>query len=218
MNPTLEQLALINRFTPVRMPDLTAEEVVTIPFTATDNLLTRSLGKWAAADLATLARLLPGLPFTLDHDWSDVSKSQGLVYDARVIKADTAPDEIVSAAGNYRSNSQIIKQEGYLTCECDVAFPNTSAIVSALKFGMLGKVSLGGFVYEDTLCPLCETSFLDKHCPHFLPEPFWSEPDGGDGNIAPYFIRSGVYDLGELSSVLIPNIFGAGVVRKGWAS
>ncbi|MGB3205201.1 MAG: hypothetical protein WBB28_09450 [Crinalium sp.] len=214
MEPTLEQLALINRFTPVGLPNLTPEEVITIPFVATDNLLTRSLGKWAADDLVTLARLLPGLPFTLDHDWGDVAKSQGLVYNTRVVKTDSAPDEIVSAAGNYDSNSQIIKKEGYIVCECDVAFPNTSAIVSALKFGMLGKVSLGGFVYKDTICPLCETSFLDKHCPHFLPEPFWSEPNDIDEKIAPYFIRSGVYDLGELSLVLIPNIPGAGVVRK----
>ena len=96
--------------------------------------------------------------------------------------------------------------------EADVAFPVTSPVLSGLKFGLIGNVSLGGFVYSDVFCPSCRTSFDDKHCPHYVPDRGWTAES--DENFAPYFIRQGVYDLGELSIVLIPNIPAAGVVKK----
>lgn len=209
---TSEQLVLINRYTPASMPPVEAEEVVSVTFIATDNLLTRSLGKWSEEDLDAIARLLPGLPFTLDHDWSDVAKSQGIVYDARVIRSTTAPAGAMDRAGNSSQNQEIVKREGYITVEADVAFPVTSPVLSGLKFGLIGNVSLGGFVYSDVLCPICKTSFDDKHCPHYVPDRGWGAES--DENVAPYFIRQGVYDLGELSIVLIPNIPAAGVVKK----
>ncbi|MBD2005627.1 MULTISPECIES: hypothetical protein [Cyanophyceae] len=213
-HPTAQQLELINRYTSAVLEPLEAHEVITIPFIAADNLLNRGLGKWAADDMDAIALLLPGLPFTLDHDWGDVAKTQGLIYDARVVKSPEAPAWAVNRAGNFDQNRRIVAKEGFIQTVCDVAFPAVSQIVQGLRFGFLGAVSMGGFQYKDHACPICNSSFEDKHCPHYLPDPMWGLVAESDNNVAPYYIRRGIYDLLELSQVLGPNLPAAGAIRR----
>lgn len=211
-----EQLEKINRFTPVQLPPLEAHEVCVVSFVGADNLLNRGLGKWIEADLAVLTKLLPGLPFTLDHDWGEVAKGQGLIFDARMLKSQSAPQDALNQAGNFDVNRQVVAKEGHVQVEFDVSFPMRSAALEGLRFGWLGAVSMGGFNYKDIVCPLCQTSFDDKHCPHYAPDPSWGlTADVGEGKVAPYYIRSQVFDLGEVSLVLIANLPKARVRRRG---
>nr|WFD61482.1 MAG: hypothetical protein [uncultured cyanophage] len=65
----------------------------------------------------------------------------------------------------------------------------------------------GYFTIEDLWCPLCDCSFYDAACPHLIPS--LVEPD--TEITAPFYIRKGSKDLGEVSLVLIPNLPGAKV-------
>jgi hypothetical protein len=207
--PDKNQLSKIKKYLPSGTV-IDAEELVYCTFIATDNLVSRRLSKWGIDELEPLANLLLGLPFTLNHEWGEVEESQGFIFDARIIEEDAPPTDILNAAGNGDNNRQIVKNEGYCYIECDVCFPAYSPIISGIKYGIFKYVSLGGFVYEDHVCPICECSFDDKRCSHYLPGD-WTMNTSDRMNTAPYYIRSSVYDLGELSLVLIPNIPGAKV-------
>lgn len=212
---TPEQLDKINKFCgeAVGLGRISAREITTLSFVAADNLLNRGLGKWGVAELKQLAKLAPGNQLTLNHDWENVEKSQGLIYDARVIKADN-DDPAIDAAGNSKVNREIVANEGHYQMVIDVAFEKYSGILDRIRFGKVGKVSCGGFAYRDTWCPLCNTSFNDEKCPHGMPMPWFGLTAETNEFIAPYYIRKDVYDLGEVSLVLIPNLPNAGIVRK----
>ncbi len=210
---TEKQVLKLNRFIPKDFPLPVPETLTVIDFVVADNLVNRGCGKWREKDLVVLAKMLDtmGIPHTLDHDWEDITKTQGLVIEGKIVKEKTAPDNLVSAAGNKQLNSEIVKKEGFVQVLATVAFPIDSPIVQRLGMGIGRAVSLGGFAFEDYVCPICETSFTYKNCQHYIPGGW--ESWGEDPNlVAPYYIRDGLYDLGELSSVLIANLPGATAV------
>ena len=218
---TEKHLDTINDLIPASLEKLELSDLVAVRFRATDNLLNRSYGKWAAEALPVLQDLLIGLPLTLDHDWEDISKIQALIFDSKIRKYQ-APEWAIDRAGNKTVNSSIIRREGYLSLEFDAVFPVDSPAVQALRFGKLNSVSLGGFEYEDHVCPLCNTSFDDDACPHLKPDKYWGVKPGltyetaqGLRLVAPYFVRVKPRDLGEASLVVIPNYPAAGAVTAG---
>lgn len=213
-HPTPEQLTKIHRFSPANTQPFEAEELAVFEFIATDNLVNRGLGKWGIEELPVLAEFLPGLPFTLNHDWDLVEKVQGLVFDAEVRKYDfsSISEWVLQGSNNAEYDKEIILEEGYNTLIAFVAFDLTSPVLSKMRLGSVGKVSLGGFAYKSHVCPNCNIVFDDERCPHGMPDPYWGMTIKRNPMIAPYYIRSGVYDLGELSAVLIPNIRHAGLV------
>lgn len=207
--PTPAELEIINLLLPGGGEPLTDRDIIVETIVATDNLISRSRSKWHKDALLQLAELIVGLPFTLDHDWDEVAKVIGRVFAARVKKYDTAPARILRACGQQINNLQVIKADGgYITCECDVFIQIDSPAVQAIKLGKIDRVSIGGFDYDDLWCPLCDLSFFDKHCPHGVPDS-WHSYD--DDELAPYYQRKDVCDLGEISAVLIPNVPGAGI-------
>jgi hypothetical protein len=204
-------LRKINSFVPEGFPPVTGEGLTAVKFTVADNLVNRGKGKWVEKDLQVLVKMLNtmGIPHTLDHDWENIEKAPGVVLEGILEKFNTAPPEILTAADNKEWNSKIIAKEGgYFRAVATVALRIDSSLVQNLQFGIGRAVSLGGFAFKDYVCPICDTSFTFKNCPHYIPGGWdaWGE----DTNlVAPYYIRDGLYDLGELSSVLIANLPGA---------
>lgn len=213
-NPTPEQLEKINQYVPANMDAFEASELVVLEFIATDNLLNRALGKWGKEELPKLADLLRGLPLTLDHNWREVDEVQGVCFDAEVRTYQTAPDWAINQADNADLNRSIATSEGYLQCIAMCAVMIDSPMLPPLRLGGVGKVSLGGFDYKTHVCPLCKISFEDDRCPHGMPDPWWGITSKTNPMVAPYYIRAGVFDLGELSVVLIPNMPAAGIINR----
>lgn len=202
--PTEKEYQKILGFLPESLRPPQIDDFVVVHFIACDNLLTRSLSKWGKEELPKIAKLIQGIPFTLDHEWGEVEEAQGLCFDASVQTSEATP-EMIDKAGNGIENKNIIEKEGYQYVDVSVAFPAFSPILEALRFGKCGAVSMGGFVYRERWCPLCECSFDDKKCPHFIPDMWMYHPNKND-EVAPYYIRRDIFDLGELSLVLIPNL------------
>jgi hypothetical protein len=216
MKPTDKQYRKISEFLSADLEHPGPDDYEIVRFIASDNLLTRSFAKWDLPELANLAKLLPGCTFTLDHDWDSVGKIQGLIFDSYV--QELTPDPlVVNAADNGKTNKKIIKSEGYFGTIIEVAFPSFGEILSHLRYGVARFVSIGGFLFKDRICPLCEVSFDDPSCPHIIPDPWWGFFPGAivDGlEVAPYFVRSQLLDVGEVSLVLIPNLPGAKILSK----
>lgn len=217
--PTPEQLALINKYRPKGTPPIEADEVISIPFIASDNLVSRSLGAWDIDSLYSMAKLFPGRPLTLDHRWEQVEKTVGFVYDAAVIKTPDAPPATLNKVDNFSLNRQIVARNGFAQLVLYTCVEATSPVVSGLRFRRLGDVSTGGFTNATPICPLCETSFDSSNCPHYIPD-FWTMLMADYGEIdeelvAPFFIRTGFIDAVELSLVLCGNLPGASVVAVG---
>ncbi|MEG5173301.1 hypothetical protein [Microcoleus sp. B3-D7] len=212
---TKPQLAKLNKFRPSGFPLIADETMVAISFVVADNLINRSKGKWTEKDLAKMAKMLDrmGLPHILNHNWESVEDVQGIIIEAKLVKS-KPPSELVDALQNGELNRQIVKNEEFVQVVATVAFPANSGIVDKLKIGLGRAVSLGGFSFKDYVCPLCNTSFSFKNCPHYIPDS-WTEWDADPSLVAPYYIRDGLYDLGELSTVVIANLPGASLVTAG---
>jgi hypothetical protein len=206
-----KDLNLINKYVAADFPAYTADELEIVTFVAADNLITRDQNKWHVRTLPKIAGLLAGLPMTLDHDWGSVEKVQGLVFKARVVKAREPPEGLIDCCGCGRWNKDIVAEEGYQYVECSVAFPATAVVVSSLRLGAVGRVSIGGFLVNDYICPLCEISFFDEACPHWAPHDI---RDTKDKQFAPYKIRKGITDLTEISLVLAGNLPGARAINR----
>lgn len=208
--PTPAELIVINAMLPAG-EDLTDRDIVVETIIATDNLISRSKSKWHKEAFPQLAELGIGIPFTLDHDWDEVGKTQARVFQTRVVRYDTAPKELLNRCGCKSHNLQAIKDDGgYITLEFDVFIDLDSPAVESIGYGLIDRVSIGGFDYSDLWCPLCNLSFFDKHCPHGVPDTWYPDEEGS----APYYERKDATDLGEISAVLIPNVPGAGIKRR----
>lgn len=208
--PTPTELTIINAMLPAG-EDLTDRDICVQTIVATDNLISRSKSKWHNTAFDQLAELGIGIPFTLDHDWDEVGKTQGRVFQSRIVKYESAPKELLNRCGCKTDNLQAIKNDGgYITLEFDVFIDLDSPAVESIGYGLIDRVSIGGFDYEDIHCPICNISFFDKNCPHAVPDSWYPDEESS----APYYERKDVTDLGEISAVLIPNVPGAGIKRR----
>ena len=211
-HPTPAQLDLINNnYQPRDVEPLTADEICLVEFVAADNLVNRSKARWHPTALPELVDLIPGVNLMRDHDWDDVSKNEGLVISAWLVRDVTAPIEIIEAAGNGKFNRQIIEAEGYHSIHFDAAIRIASPLMDALRYCQVQYLSQGGFEYTDIWCPICNCSYHDDDCPHLLPS-YWGNDD--PKFTMPYYERKDITDLGEISLVTIPNLPGARVVSS----
>ena len=201
-HPTPEEMEKIKKFS-----NAEPHQVVVIEIIGADNLMNRSRGKWSVDSLRSLAMLAPGITLTLDHDWENINKVQGRVFDAYCEEEDEIPYDELAKAGNFELNRWIVQEEGYKKLELKAIIPVDAPILESLWLGTICYVSLGNFTIEDIWCPLCDCSFYDAKCPHLIPSLI--EPD--TDMTAPFYIRKGSRDLGEVSLVLIPNLPGAKV-------
>jgi hypothetical protein len=199
--PTPEQLLKIQSLGSAALPQVSSDDLEIIPFIATDNLVARSLTKWALPALDTIAKLLPGLPFQLNHNWSEIGTITGLVFEAKVLALNQIPAELLQ----YPHNDHIFQTEGYYPIIAHIAFPKTSTLLAGIQLGALTTVSIGGFKPTAYHCPWCNVPFDDPECPH-VPPAWWRDDST---YTAPYIIRADTSDLGELSLVTIPDVPGA---------
>lgn len=200
-HPTPEEMIRIKKYSKAE-----PHQVAVVNIVVADNLMNRSRGKWSKDSLQKLAALAPGITFTLDHDWENIGKAQGRVFDSSYLEMEP-PYEELTRAGNFDLNRWIVGEEGYARVEVKAVVPVDAPVLESLWLGITGEVSLGNFTIEDIICPLCNHSFYDSQCPHLIPSLY--EPD--DDLTAPFYIRKGSKDLGEVSLVLIPNLPGAKV-------
>lgn len=192
---------------------LNKDELVVARIRAADNLLNREYGKWGTDELSALAAMIPGVPLMLDHDWGEIDKIVGKVFSAEVRRGDASSPTAAKAmvrAGNFDANRKVMTKEGFAELIVDVYLRDFHPAVERILSGEWSEVSVGGFRYSDLWCPICDTSFSDESCPHLLPVPGLQYGDGDE--IAPYYIRKGVFDVGELSLVTIPNLPAAQVL------
>jgi hypothetical protein len=205
MKPTEEQITVIRNYGSAALPAVNGESLEIVPFIASDNFVSRSKRKWAIAGLDSIAKMLPGLSFMLDHDWEEVDSIRGLIFSAKRLQLNSVPAEILSAAGNEALNRQVFNTEGYSPVVIEVAFPATSQLLSGLQLGAIGRVSIGGFNATEITCPHCDTSFKNPKCPHYPPSRWWpDDPDTSD-----YAIWENTNDMAEASLVTIPDVPGA---------
>lgn len=218
-HPTEEQLTLINRYRPRGTPRIETHEVVSIPFIASDNLMSRSYGVWETDSLYTMAKLFPGRPLELDHRHDQVEKSVGFIYDSAIIRSNNAPTSLLNIAGNFDINRQIVARDGFVQLVLYTCVEATSEVVSGVRFRRLGDVSTAGYTTGEYTCPLCSISFNNPSCPHFIPD-WWSFMLARHGEIdadliAPYYIRGSFMDAIELSLCVCGNLPGASLIPTG---
>lgn len=210
--PTMDELQLINQYIPSGAPERTAADTVVLSFVAADNLLTRALDKWDIPSLEAMVNLTPGLPVSLNHAIRDVSLVWGKIFDSHYEHFSSAPGKAIDAAGNGKSNREIVKKEGFSQVIIDVFTTPNNPVFAAIQNGWVGKVSTGSFEFSDLHCPECDVSFWDEKCEHYPPDKWWGMTADKDPSVARYAIRVGLKDMGEVSIVSVPNLPNAGVI------
>lgn len=175
--PNEEQIDLMRQFFAADAPDLTnqqiAEKFSIQTFVVSDNLVNHGQGKWSLSSLQAMPAMLPGLKMMLDHDWDEVVKTIGVIFNARFLITDVIPpDWILNAGGEREENLKIVSKEGYATVEIDAYFRNEKTeVLENFAWGEWNWVSLGGFNYidpSDYRCPECDIKLNDPSCPHYL--------------------------------------------------
>lgn len=215
-HPNASQLKKINRYRPAGIAEYTSEEIYSVAIAASNNVLSHSNMVWSEKSLQTMTKAFLGQDFLLNHSWEDAKESIGFIYDTQKISTDTPPPWYLDGLDplQKKSSREIVKQQGYITIVMYAAIEASHPAISMLVYGRSKDVSVGGLADGDYTCPLCQTSFEDKDCPHLPPHPFllsWLA-DNEDVVFAPYYINDGFYDGIELSIVVDGNCAAARVI------
>jgi len=212
--PSDAQLSLIQRQAPKGVI-YHAENFVSVPILVSHNFMSHSNGVWHSDSLEAMARLFPGHPIALDHNWDEVESAVGFIYDAFTIRTIDAPINILNAADYFDVNRQILAKDGFIALILQAAFPVASAAAMAIGESRARYVSTGGLASRETTCPHCNTSFDDPLCPHDEPHPLTLYFYGDDPsfNFATHYIRGQFLAAIESSLVVMGNLPGAEILR-----
>lgn len=209
-----EEYQIYLKYVPDGIEPIAREELEKVRFIAADNTIGRSLMTWSRKALESIATRLVGMPFTVDHDWYNVTRSIGIIFAAEVVEAASIPKSMIDNYA-FSDNKSIIAKNGWTPVVMSVAIPKSnSEVIEQLATGSASKVSIGGFKVTEIWCPLCNCSFHNRGiCSHVPPSPWYSNGE----NTAPYTIRQDTVDMGECSLVLIPNSPSATIVTASLA-
>lgn len=205
--PTAAHLIQINRYRPLGSPAYTEEELLVVPMSITNNLVSRGLARWPAAELARYASLVPGKPHCMDHNFWNADQAPGKWFAAGVVRADQAPEAVMELGGMAPLQQKVIASEGFVQVVGLSFLQAASPAASALRYGRLDACS--GSFYCSYQCPLCKTSFRDQSCPHYPPYYYGQAEE--DPRFAPFYEFVQVRDLIEVSSVVAGDVPAAGV-------
>jgi hypothetical protein len=207
-------LQKINQYRPNGCPEYTEGEVSSFDILAANNLLSHSRAKWDIESLKTMTRQYQGQPLMLDHQWDNVSTQMAFIYDSLLYHWEKPSQQIrdyyLSLSPFPDLDSDILDKEGLYQSICKVATETSHPITNELTYGRKLKASIGGYARGPLICPLCETSFYDDACPHYIPD---ANQSMDQDPIAPYFIYSGWYHTVELSLVTDGNCPSAQVLN-----
>ena len=216
--PNDEQLALINQNKPLGRKDYAADELVSVPIVASNNLVNWSNGRWNRDALVQMAETYPGQPFAVDHPMYTVKDTVGFIYDSQLIESNAAPAAILEAAGEFDNNVAVVQSEGFIQMVCYAAISKDHPILDSINMGRVNNASTGCITDGTSICPLDGTEFgsMSRYrCAegHYHPHVAWwydiEEPE----LIAPYAIKTGVISSIELSLVLMGNLPAASIPR-----
>jgi hypothetical protein len=221
--PSTEQLKIMNLSRPKGSREYTADDISVFTVVASHNLMSRSRGAWDIDSLKVMADQYGSLrrPFQVNHEWFDVGANQAFCFEARLMKASTAPDEILNAVDFSEVNKSIVKEDGFIWVEVDVAIARNHMIEQAIFYQSIKDCSTGGLRKPLTGCPICTRSrgefvdgFDDEECPHIMPVPYiewYVDLDNPEVRklLAPYYIRAGLHSIVELSAVVMGDLPGA---------
>ena len=217
--PTDEQLELINQHRPLGRASYTADEIVSVPIVASNNLIWWDSRRWNKESLETMAETYPGKPFAVDHPYS-VKDNVGFIYEAQIIESNAASEDILAGGGERINNQAVFQAEGFIQLVCYAAIEAGHPILNSIEFARVGPASTGCISDGTQICPLDNTPFGSQsryRCAegHYHPQVAWwydiDEPD----LIAPYAIKSGVISSFELSLVVMGNLPAAHIPKAG---
>jgi hypothetical protein len=217
---TPDTLNKINSYRPQGHPEYSQSDVSSFHILASNNLLHSDLFRWNLPSLKQMARTYPGKPLMLDHDWEDVLKQCGFIYDASLLHyAHPSPElkaHMLAHSPKPELDKAIIEKEGLYQLLCHCATETSHPITNDLQYNRKINASIGGISLKESYCPICLTSFEDQFCSHYMP--------GGKihgnvkpENIAPYWIRGGFLNTMELSLVMAGNCPTARVLNSSIA-
>lgn len=219
--PTKEQLAKINKYRPLGSPQYKAEDVVTVTFMASNNLLNLNMLAWDLESLMTMKTAFLGKPLTQDHEWEDSDDVCGTIYDSRLMRSDMPPADVINAGGMQAANiKKIVDDGGYYWLELDVFMirggEETDEIIKNIQSWRLHFCSTGGFrsfnpMDGGMICGDCQAPYGHNGCDHAPPSKIMS-PDM-QAIASTYTTRTGFSIAVELSLVLCPNLPMAGVLQ-----
>ena len=216
--PTSEQLELINQNKPIGRPDYTADELISVPIIASNNLVNWSNGRWDKAALIRMAETYPGQPFAVDHPMYTVKDTVGFIYNAELIDSNAAPVSILEAAGELDNNIGVVQSEGFVQMVCYAAIAKGHPILDSIDMGRVNNASTGCITDGTSICPLDGTEFGSMsrfRCAEGHYHPFyawWYDVEDSD-LVAPYAIKTGVISSVELSLVFQGNLPAASIPR-----
>ena len=233
-SPDPTTLDLMNEFRPVGSQAYERDEIVSVPLMASNNLLWRSNGIWSPNALMTLAALFQrdAADGHRDHWWSSTDKVYGFVYSSQLFISSEAPDDMLGRGNVMKGyltdpdtraiDQEIVNRDGYIQLVLHVAVQSSLPVVDAFRFRRIGDVSIGCLTDGKYICPIDGTYFGSKsymRCEHGHYMPHWLVryfvDDEEQNMIAPYYIRDGVTDAIEVSSVIAGDVPAANVVRQG---
>lgn len=219
--PSEQQLKLINQYRNAGTPEYTSSELYQFPTIASDNLLHHNNSQWSKRALESMARSLVGKDFLLNHEWGDSNQIKGLVYDSALVSIEDLSLStklfLTDSSANPNQDLEILTKEGYEAVILWVAIEANSAINSDVVYLRQSDLSVGGYASLDYICPLCNVSFNNDECPHWIPDPMYMwimGIDHNDPDLAPYYIRDGEFNGVELSLVVSGNCPRARILRE----
>ncbi|MEL6853661.1 MAG: hypothetical protein AAFO83_00970 [Cyanobacteria bacterium J06607_13] len=231
--PTAAQLNRINAMTGRTWDE---GDWFVVPLRASDNLISHSYRVWSLDILQQMARTYrDAADSLLNHDWYDVEKTVGFVFESLLIRDDGAPDEILDAGGMGEVNRQIVDEQGYCWLYLNVAIKSDLvAVVKGVEEMRLNDISTGTLLNKPKMyCPECsrehgrKVSFFETYtdkedneryrCPHYLPTPwmlYYTSLFDEEIPFASYVELDGTNQSVEVSFVVDGNLPAAQVIRE----
>lgn len=231
--PSARQLARIEAMTG---KEWQSSDWFVVALRASDNLPSHSFRTWSLNILQQMGRTFrDGADSLLNHDWFDVEKSVGFVFESLLVRDSSAPDEILDAGGMGELARQIVDEHGYIWLYLNVAIrADLVAVVKGIEERRLDDVSTGTLLNKPKMyCPNCSReygrqvsffeTYVDKEdvvryrCPHYLPTPYmlyFASLFDEDIAFADYVEMDGMSQSVEISFVVDGNLPAARVIRE----